>query len=117
MILILPFPNSTNSHWRTARGRHYISSKGLLFREAVAKQAKIQGIKPLKGRLCVEVELYPPDKRRRDIDNFGGKSLMDALMYAGVFVDDEQIDKLIVERKEIVKYGQCVVTIKEINNG
>ena len=117
MILLLPFPNSTNQHWRTARGRHYISSKGLKFRQAVLKEAQLQGIKPLTGRLCVEVELYPPDRRRRDIDNFGGKSLMDALMYAGVFIDDEQVDKLTVERKEIVKDGKCKVHIKEIDHG
>ena len=116
MILILPFPNSTNQHWRAARGRHYISAKGLAFRQAVLNQARLQGIKPMTSRLCVEVDLYPPDRRRRDIDNFGGKSLMDALMYAGVFVDDEQIDRLVVQRKEIVKHGQCTVTIKGISD-
>ena len=111
--LKVPFPNSTNSHWKIARGRHYISQKGVKFRQDVLNKVRLQGIKPFTGRLCVEVNLYPPDKRKRDIDNFGGKSLMDALMHAGVFVDDEQIDKLIVERKEIVKGGQCIVHIKE----
>lgn len=33
---------------------------------------------------------------------------------AGVYADDEQIDKLVVWRRAIHKGGQCIVHIKEI---
>lgn len=36
---------------------------------------------------------------------------MNALQRAGVFDDDEQVDRLTVTRGEIIKGGLCVVTI------
>lgn len=113
LIIDLPFPNSTNTHWRHARGRTYISPQGVAFREAVALAAKLHHVKPLDGRLEVGVMLYPPDKRKRDIDNYGAKSLLDALTYAGIIVDDSLIDKLVIERGAIVKGGKCRVYISE----
>lgn len=37
------------------------------------------------------VNLYPPDKRIRDIDNFDGKALYDSLTFGGVIEDDSFI--------------------------
>ena len=31
--------------------------------------AILAGVKPLSGRLDVQVDVYPPDNRRRDLDN------------------------------------------------
>lgn len=113
LIIDLPFPNSTNTHWRTARGRHYISPQGVAFRNAVALSAKLHGQKAPEGRLEVGVMLYPPDKRKRDIDNYGAKSLLDALTFAGIIEDDSLIDKLTIERGAIVKGGKCRVYLSE----
>lgn len=87
----------------------YISKKGLDFRYAVGR-AVPRTIKPLAGRLMVSVILYPPDKRRRDIDN-PIKILLDSLQRACVFEDDSQIDRLLVERGAQVKGGSCKVII------
>lgn len=113
LIIDLPFPNSTNTHWRTARGRHYISPQGVAFREAVALAAKLHGEKAPAGRLEVGVMLYPPDRRKRDIDNYGAKSLLDALTHAGIIEDDSLIDRLVIERGAIVKGGKCRVYLSE----
>lgn len=48
-------------------------------------------------RIRMEVVAYPPDKRRRDLDNLG-KSLLDSLQHAGLYQDDSQIDYLSFER-------------------
>ncbi len=113
LIIDLPFPNSTNTHWRTAKGRHYVSPKGVAFRQAVGIAVKLHGETAPEGRLEVGVVLYPPDKRIRDIDNFGGKSLLDALTYSGVIKDDSLIDRLVIERGPVVKGGKCRVYLSE----
>ena len=113
LIIDLPFPNSTNTHWRHARGRTYISPQGVAFREAVALAAKLHNAQPLDGRLEVGVMLYPPDRRKRDIDNYGAKSLLDALTYAGIIEDDSLIDRLVIERGAIHKGGKCRVYISQ----
>ncbi|NBW23084.1 MAG: RusA family crossover junction endodeoxyribonuclease, partial [Caulobacteraceae bacterium] len=42
-------------------------------------------------------EAFPPDKRKRDLDNVL-KSLLDALTHANVWDDDSQIDDLRIYR-------------------
>lgn len=58
------------------------------------------------------VEAYPPDRRRRDVDNIF-KCLLDSLQWAQVYVDDGQIDKLYVERREVAPPGRVIVSIEE----
>lgn len=113
MRLILPFPVSTNVYWRNVNGRTLISKKGREYSKAVIKAVLAQGgAKWLKGRLSVHVKLYPPDNRKRDVDNFGGKSLLDALSKAHVYCDDSQIDRLLIERMENRKGGVIEVDIR-----
>ena len=113
LIIELPFPNSTNTHWRHARGRTYVSPKGVEFRNKVAEIIKQRGDKAPAGRLEIGVMLYPPDKRKRDIDNYGAKSLLDALTYSGLIEDDSLIDRLVIERGAIVAGGKCRIYISE----
>lgn len=113
IIIDLPWPNSTNTHWRHARGRTYLSPEGIAFRSAVKLTANIHGLTAPEGRLDVGVQLYPPDKRIRDLDNFGTKSLLDALTHSGIIQDDSLIDKLTIERMPVVKGGKCRVFISE----
>jgi crossover junction endodeoxyribonuclease RusA len=111
LIIDLPFPISTNTYYRHNRGFTHISPKGVAFRQAVEVSARLHGEKAPDGRLQVGVMLYPPDKRKRDIDNYGAKSLLDALTFAGLIEDDSLIDRLVIERGPIVKGGKCRVYI------
>ena len=63
-------------------------------------------------RLRVEIEAFPPDKRRRDLDNIF-KVLLDSLQHAEVYVDDSQIDYLCVQRMP-ERLGKVLVHIREI---
>ena len=115
IVLTLPFPPSTNTIWRNVNGRTLLSRRGREFRREVGLHVGMQHKgEPLEGRLSVLVLLTPPDRRKRDIDNYGGKAVLDALTHAGVWLDDEQVDELIIQRGEVRKGGGCVVRIREL---
>ena len=112
----LPFPPSTNTYYRNVNGRTLISKKGRLYKKMVARVVMMQKTSsmPLEGRLAIHVYLYPPDKRKRDLDNFGGKALLDSLVGAGVLIDDVQFDEFFVKRMPVEKGGLAVVMIKAL---
>jgi crossover junction endodeoxyribonuclease RusA len=107
IALTLPWPPSANTYYRNFNGRMVLSEAGRKYRNEVA--AIFNGIKQ-EGRLAMFASLYPPNRRKFDCDN-RIKALQDALQYAGVFDDDEQIDALAVFREEIVPGGMCKVLI------
>lgn len=80
------------------------------YREAVV--AQIGHVTPLEGRLKVTMYMYPPTKRQFDIDNYV-KAQWDALQAAGVIKNDNQIDKLYIERMAVEKGGKVLVEITE----
>ncbi len=89
----------------------YVSKEGQIYRTAVMGQTALTK-KLHTGRLRVEIEAYPPDRRKRDLDNIL-KSLLDALTYAGIWEDDSQIDDLRIYRSTIG--GMVKVRVYERN--
>ena len=118
MTLVLPFPPSVNTYWRAPNkgplaGRHLVSADGRKFQSA-ACAAIIEQLrrlpKPSTEQAAVEIILYPPDARRRDLDNYN-KALFDALTHAGVWEDDSQVKRMLVEWGPIVPKGRVEITI------
>jgi hypothetical protein len=72
----------------------------------VQAELATQRVQHLTGRLAVTVDVHPPDRRRRDLDN-ALKALLDALEHGGAYRDDAQIDDLRVRRGVCVP-GGCV---------
>ena len=107
-----PLPPSVNSYWGFHGHRRYLTPKAKQFKDKVS-EIIIENQVPKFGtnKLEIEICLYPPDKRTRDIDN-SIKSCLDALCQAGVFDDDSQIDVLIVQRGEVYKGGKAEVRIE-----
>ena len=95
--LNLPFPPSVNHYWRHVGPRVLVSAKGRTYRKEVNAILNRKGIEPLEGDLFLDITLIPPDRRRRDIDNYL-KALLDAMQYGGMYLDDCQIVRLTIEK-------------------
>jgi crossover junction endodeoxyribonuclease RusA len=110
----LGFPPTVNNYYvKTQRGV-FISQKGRKYREAVAEaiNGQMAGLY-IQDKILVEVILYPPDNRKRDLDNYM-KSLLDALTQSGLWEDDSLIDQLFVYRGvKVSPSGSVTVSIKE----
>lgn len=124
MTLVLPFPPSVNTYWRAPNkgplaGRHLVSADGRKYQSA-ACAAIIEQLrrlpKPSTEQAAVEITLYPPDARRRDLDNYN-KALFDALTHAGVWEDDSQVKRMLVEWGPIVPKGRVEITITPFKKG
>ena len=95
----LPYPPSVNHYWRRVGARTLISRGGRAYTIRVSEEAIKCGWTKMEGRLSVSIFVSPPDKRRRDLDNVL-KSLLDACTKAGMWDDDSQIDRLIINRED-----------------
>ena len=113
--LYLPFPPTVNNYYQKSQaGGRFISHKGREFRDIVA-QVVSQNMPEVSidSRMLVEVVLFPPDNRIRDMDNYG-KALLDSVTKSGLWTDDQLIDQLFVYRGEVRKRnGSCYVRITD----
>lgn len=114
IVLHLPWPPTVNSYYKmTKHGQRYLDKKVKTFREAVeeALNEQVPGME-LDDRLFLEVYLFPPDRRKRDLDNYM-KGLLDAFTYAKMWIDDSQIDQLHLYRGEVLSEGIVVVSVSD----
>ena len=112
--LTLPYPPTVNHYWGQLGSKKFLGKKGKEFRQEVIIAVYNARQGGLNARLHVEVYLYPPDNRKRDLDNVL-KPLLDAMEHAGVYENDSQIDKLCITRMETTKNGCCEVVLSELN--
>lgn len=99
VTMALPWPPSVNHYYRHVGPRVLISRDGRQYRETVGAIARRAGSPSFGVPVEVGIDLYPPDNRRRDVDN-SLKSLLDALTCAGVYEDDSLIQRLTVTKKK-----------------
>ena len=122
--LELPWPPSTN-HYKSV-GRMVTTKSGKIYQQRVnsietqqffcdvynlIRKKRLPCFK--NERLDIEIWLHAPDNRKIDLDN-RLKVLLDALQQAKLYADDNQIDKLLVVRKEIIKKGRVDIILKSI---
>lgn len=100
---------SVNHYWVATGKRRFLSKRAKDFHKVVS-----MFVKPHKStaRLQIEITFHFPDKRSRDLDNYL-KGTLDSLVKAGLCVDDEQFDKLIIDRGNIVKGGLIKIRVTE----
>ncbi|HDR0997883.1 RusA family crossover junction endodeoxyribonuclease [Pasteurella multocida] len=117
ITLALPYPPSVNHYWKHTRdGRHYITDKGRVYQSAVFMAC--MGYLPFKKPVSIKVQVWLPDKRRRDLDNLW-KVLLDSLANAKIIEDDcwQCVPKQSIEAMGIEKGGKLLVRIREKENG
>lgn len=109
----LPWPPSVNHYYRHVGPRVLISREGRRYRDIVIAKVAAEGIQTLACPVELFIELYPPDNRRRDIDNIQ-KCLFDAMTAAGIYEDDSQICKLtIIKREPMPPDGMTYVQVRK----
>lgn len=120
--LTLPYPPSVN-HYKTI-GRMVKTKSGKTLQMRVNSRKTTQYFTDVWAAIhcqCVqsfhdatismEVDVYPPDKRKRDLDGCL-KVLLDAMQHGGLYDDDHQIARLLVTRMAVFLQGKIVVRIK-----
>lgn len=111
--ITLPYPPSGNHMWKHAKGRHYLTDKALNYYQnvhvLVRQQSKVVNIDFDMDVTCV---LFPPDRRRRDLDN-AWKVIADSLTKAGVWQDDKLIRRLTLEWAEVHTGGMARISITQ----
>lgn len=113
LVLTLPYPPSVNHLYRNFRGRSILSKGGRQYHTDSLAAILEQERHRFLGRVALEIRLYMPDRRKRDISNTV-KILEDCLTHAGIWTDDEQVDDLRIIRMGVTKPGKAVVTIREL---
>lgn len=108
----LPWPVSTNRYWRHTGKFTLLSREARRYRMMAV--SRLAGMKPLEGDLSLTAHFYPPDRRRRDLDNVGGKCLIDSMMHAGLMRDDHQIKRIHLEMLEPMDGGKVFVVLETL---
>lgn len=101
--LIVPYPPSINTYYGVYNHRIYIKAPGKAYRRRVASHFR-GTVVPMHGDVGVFMDVWHPDKRKRDLDNVQ-KCFFDALQAAGLYEDDSQISEIHVVRRGIKKPG------------
>lgn len=114
VILRIDYPPSTNKIWRQAKasGKAYLSDKAKqYYRDCSASiRHQLDSVKTYCRPVAILIDVYPPDQRKRDIDNLA-KPILDALVKGGVLTDDSYVHELRMRKRRHIKYGRVYVQI------
>ena len=110
----LPWPPSVNRYYRHVGPRVLISREGRRYRMMCV--SRLGGVFPkLEGKVKLTGEFYPPDARKRDLDNVL-KCMIDSLVHAGLMRDDSQIKHIAVRMMSPVPpEGAVYIKLEEIS--
>ncbi|OHB48034.1 MAG: hypothetical protein A2Y10_08680 [Planctomycetes bacterium GWF2_41_51] len=115
MTIELPYPPSVNHYFKRRGKQTFIGADGIMFRRKVCLALMAARVSPMAGMLAMKVRAYPPDRRKRDIDNIQ-KPLLDALEKGRAFFNDCQIKHLTTVMREPISGGKTIVTIRTISD-
>ena len=109
----MDYPPSVNHYYVRTKNGMAIGKQGKLYRRvAVYKLLPFRHHYTKDKRVAIVINVYPPDKRKRDLDNIL-KCCLDSLQHAAIFEDDNQIDLLTVIRREPIQGGSLSIRLTE----
>lgn len=117
--LTLPWPPTVNTYWKPViKAGHAVlclSKQGEDFRRASIVAARSQGVsaRRVDGAVSVTIMAYPPNRRKRDVDNIL-KATLDAITHIGIWDDDSQVETLHVRRMLPEGEARVEIDIEEI---
>lgn len=112
----IPWPPSVNHYYRHFQNRVLISREGRQYRETVMAKFRDNPQPAFTGPIELYAEFYPPDSRRRDLDNLL-KCTQDTLQHAGLYTDDAQIAQIhIIKRTPMPPDGLVYVRIQDYHD-
>lgn len=107
--LDLPWPPTINDRYRS---NGVLTETARAFRRHVVALCRCSRVRPLLGRLEVQLVLHPPGAGNFDLDN-RVKATLDALQHARCFPNDNAVDRLVVERGRVRPGGLCCAVVQE----
>ncbi len=115
--LVFPWPPSINSLYCQGRthGQKFMTKTGKAYKQKIIELHANDDMNPVTVPIKVRIELFPPDRRTRDIDNYI-KPILDGLKFLEIIEDDSLINTLLVlKHAKNLKYnkGLALVYIKE----
>lgn len=113
-FLELPLPPTINSYYQFHGHRRFVGAKGLQFKKEVAHIVSQFPIRFGTARLELTATFHFKTKLRQDLSN-RVKALEDALVQAGLFDDDSQIDIEHLYRGNVIKSGKTMLQINVID--
>ena len=116
LSLVLPWPPSVNRIWRAVAGRVVLSKLARAYAVTCANALPSGPVDPMRGRLCVTMLLRPPmslKSRVMDIAN-REKAMVDVLTKQRVWIDDSQIDMMLIARGAPCDEGRVEMLIQEM---
>jgi len=114
LILTVNYPPSVNRYLMQRGSRRFLSPEARAFTQHVI-DVMPHDWEPLTGPVQVLIELYPGTRHKSDIDN-RVKRTLDSLQEAGAYLDDFQVGKLTVIRRQVIpKAGKAVITLEPLD--
>ena len=105
------WPPSANNNWMIRRGRFVKTNEAACYKRLIGNLSytweKITFLKDIE----VSIKAYPPDNRKRDIDNLLKITLV-ALQETHLFENDEQIRKITIERMHKCDKGKLQIRLE-----
>ena len=109
----MPYPPTVNTYWARSKYGVILTKKGRDYRETAIQVIEAQKVETFIHPVHISINLYPPDNRKRDLDNTL-KAMFDAIQHAGVVIDDNQFKQLFAAMWEKDGQPRADIEIEEL---